>query len=103
MRRPRSAAMAEQRDHGVLRAGCLQHVVAVLLGVARRGAVEGAQLVHRQRLAERERHARLGAQTIDQGARRVERHDATVVHDGHPVAQALGLLHVVRREHHRGA
>ena len=28
----------------------------------------------------------------------VERDDPTVIHDGHPVAQALGFLHVVRGE-----
>ena len=43
------------------------------------------------------------AQRLDQRARRVQRHNLTVVDDRHPVAQPLGLFHVVRRVDDRHA
>ncbi len=46
-------------------------------------------------------HAGVGVERGDQAGRRVERDDPGLVHDRDPVAQLLGLLEVVRRQHHR--
>ncbi len=43
----------------------------------------------------------VGADAVLQGGRGVEGEDAAVVHDRHPPAQLVGLLHVVRREQDR--
>ena len=42
-------------------------------------------------------------QRADQLGRRAEGDDLAVVDDRHPVAQALGLVHVVGGEQHRAA
>ena len=46
-----------------------------------------------------DRHDRVGADAALELGRRVEGEDLAVVHDRHPVAQLVGLLHVVRRQH----
>ena len=46
-----------------------------------------------------EDHARAAAQAVDQRLRRVERDDAAAVHDRDAIAQRLGLVEVVRRQH----
>src|SRR6266571_4047846 len=45
----------------------------------------------------------LGPQRGDELARRAERNDLAVIHDRDAVAEALGFLHVVRREQHGAA
>ena len=56
--------------------------------------------------ASRRRHVldrddRVGADRLLERRRRVEREDLAVVHDRHALAQAVGLLHVVRQQHDR--
>ena len=43
------------------------------------------------------------AERSDEPLRRVLRDHVTVIDDRHAVAQRLGLVHVVRRQHHRPA
>ena len=42
-------------------------------------------------------------QRRDQLGRRAEPHQLAVIHDGHAIAEALGLFHVVRGQHHGAA
>ena len=97
-----SAGEVEQRDDRPL--GVVGHDLVALVDRAAGGrAVEPAELVGRHTVAQVEAHGRLGAELGDQRARHVERHHAAAVHHRDTVAEPLGLLHVVRGEHDRGA
>ena len=61
--------------------------------------VGGAQLVRSGRIAQLEHFTR--RMLLDQFARRTEGDDLALVHHHQPVAELLGLVHVVGREHQR--
>ena len=63
----------------------------------------GQRLVLVGRAREPELHHLAGGVRRDELARRALGHDAPAVHDHEPVAELLGLVHVVGREHERDA
>ena len=82
--------------------GVDQHTVGQdLLAVSDAGHLVGAFFVGTRRVAQFEHLA--GRVGLDQLARRTVRDDAALIHHDEPVAQLLGLVHVVGRQHERHA
>src|SRR5205085_2342195 len=115
----RGVVSGEERELGAapLEQGQQRRDGAVHLGDGERGPVrrrahgpnpgERGQLVDsgsvRRAVRQREFDDVLGAERRDERARRAERDDLAVVHDGNPVAQPLRFFHVMRREENRAA
>src|SRR5215218_6679307 len=101
-REPALGERAEDGRHGARQLHCLQRPSPL---VHPRGlhAVEPLERSGVQRAVHVTRHGELHhvlrAETRDQLARRAERYHTSMIDDRHAVAQPLGLVHVVRRQH----
>src|SRR6185503_783517 len=106
LREPDAAAheLGEQRGHRAVQRGHL-HPHDAVVGVHVAHALERAERAGVERLArfDGELDHVLDADRGHELARRPERDDLAVVHDGYALAEPLGFVHVVRRQHDRAA